>query len=68
MDARGNKVGVNAQFDPPKEKLAFELTGRGEATLPEIWPEPLPVVVETIRSFDNAIVLGENLPDVTLWT
>jgi transglutaminase-like putative cysteine protease len=67
MDARGNKAGVNAQFVPPQEKLAFVLTGKGEATLPEIWPEPLPIVVETIRSFSDAVELGENLPDVALW-
>jgi transglutaminase-like putative cysteine protease len=67
MDARGNKEGVNAQFEPPNERLAFVLTQKGEATLPEIWPEPLPVVVETISTYDNAIALGENLPDVTLW-
>jgi len=68
MDARGNKAGVNAGFEPPVETLAFSLTGKGEATLPEIWPDPLPVVVETIRSFQDASLLGENLPDVTLWT
>lgn len=67
MDARGNKPGVDAQFVPPKERLAFALTAKGEATLPEIWPDPLPVVIETIRSFDSAIALGENLPDVVLW-
>ncbi len=67
MDARGNKDGVDAQFIPPEEKLAFKLTGKGEATLPEIWPEPLPVVVTTLRSFRNAIELGENLPDIELW-
>jgi transglutaminase-like putative cysteine protease len=25
IDARGNKAGVDAQFTPPHEKLAFEL-------------------------------------------
>ena len=67
MDARGNKPGVDAQFMPPVERLAFVLSLKGEATLPEIWADPLPVVVEALQSNSDARVLGENLPDILLW-
>ena len=35
VDARGNKEGVNAEFNPPHEVLAFEL-GEGEFDLPKV--------------------------------
>lgn len=68
MDARGNKPGVDAQFKPPQEQLAFTLTMKGEVTLPEIWAEPLPVVVEALRSHTDAQVLMWELPDIEVWT
>jgi hypothetical protein len=55
---------VDAQFIPPTECLAFSLHLPGEADLPHIWPDPLPVVVDTIRTYSNAELLGENLPDL----
>jgi len=67
VDPRGNRPGVNAQFTPPVEQLAFPIVLPGEADLPEIWPDPLPVVVEALRSYATAEALWENLPDVTLW-
>lgn len=67
VDARGNRTGVNAQFDPPIERLAFSLTATGEADLPEIWPEPLPIVVRALRRYQNAAELANALPDVALY-
>jgi transglutaminase-like putative cysteine protease len=67
MDARGNKAGVDAKFEPPREHLAFNATNRGEATLPEIWADPLPVVVNALRRYSDARILGNNLPDIELW-
>lgn len=67
-DARGNRAGVDAQFIPPIERLAFSVRLPGEADLPEIRPDPLPVVVETIRTYTDAARLGENLPDIGLAT
>ncbi len=49
IDARGNKQGVSAEFCPPVEKLAFPVTMQGEADLPEIWAEPLPVVIRVLN-------------------
>src|SRR5262245_16150295 len=36
MDARGNKAGVDAQFCPPMERLAFRLNSPGEREFPEV--------------------------------
>jgi transglutaminase-like putative cysteine protease len=64
-DPRGNRVGIDAQFVPPVERLAFSIRLAGEADLPDIWPDPLPVVVKTIRAHSRADRLAENLPDLT---
>lgn len=66
IDARGNKSGVEAQFCPPKEALAFGIREPGERDLPEIWPEPLPVVVEVLERFETYDQVLANLPDVDL--
>lgn len=39
IDPRGNKVGVDAAFTPPIERLAFPRLTKGAMLLPEIWPE-----------------------------
>jgi len=66
IDARGNKKGVDAQFTPPVEQLAFPVDEILEADLPEIWSEPLPVVVNALNAYDDITVLYNNLPDVQL--
>lgn len=66
MDARGNKQGVSADFCPPTEKLAFPLATQGEADLPEIWAEPMPVVIQTLRQYKTFEEVANNLPDVEL--
>ena len=66
VDARGNKEGVCAEFCPPTEKLAFPVIIGGEADLPEIWGEPLPVVIEALERGKNYLDVAENLPDIEL--
>ncbi|WP_292465736.1 transglutaminase family protein [Methanolobus sp.] len=66
IDARGNREGVNAQFNPPHEQLAYDIRIGGEADLPEIWADPLPVVVETLSKYKNYEEVYDNLPDVLL--
>ncbi len=63
VDARGNKEGVDAQFMPPMEKLAFEV-GENEFDLSENLSEPLPVVVETLRKYGTYEEMVENFPDI----
>jgi transglutaminase-like putative cysteine protease len=66
IDARGNKPGVDARFDPPSERLAFAIRAREERMLPEIWAEPLPVVVEALERYATWDQVLANLPDVEL--
>ncbi|QEG37888.1 transglutaminase-like domain-containing protein [Bythopirellula goksoeyrii] len=63
IDARGNRPDVDAQFTPPKEKLAFAIQIEGERDLPEIYAEPLPVVVEALRTNSTWDAVLANLPD-----
>lgn len=66
VDARGNKTGVNAQFQPPREALAFPIVAPAERDLPEIWAEPLPVVVDVLLRYDTYDQVLANLPDIEL--
>ncbi|MCP4262963.1 MAG: hypothetical protein GY774_36445 [Planctomycetes bacterium] len=66
IDPRGNKEGVNAQFTPPKEQLAFTVQTEGEADLPEIWPEPLGMIVERLKRYKTKEQLWNNLPDIQI--
>ena len=66
VDARGNKQGIEAQFCPPNEKLAFSIVDEIEADLPEIWPEPVPSVVAVLEKNNTYNEVLENLPDIEL--
>jgi transglutaminase-like putative cysteine protease len=68
VDARGNRAGIDTQFIPPSERLAFAIRVPGEATWQEIWPDPLPIVVNALRAHTDARVLAVNLPDLPLAT
>jgi ribosomal protein S18 acetylase RimI-like enzyme len=63
IDARGNKEGVNAQFNPPLEQLAFKLE-KNEFDLANIYSEPLDVVVESLtknKTYDEMINIFPDL-------
>ncbi len=62
VDARGNKKSVDAQFNPPFEKLAFELA-KNEFDLPDIYDEPLDVVVESLNKYKTYAEMIGNFPD-----
>ena len=66
IDARGNKDGVQAEFTPPKEQLAFPILIKGEADLPEIWAEPLPEITKVLETFDTFQDVLRNLPDIEI--
>jgi len=68
IDARGNKTGVSAAFTPPIEQLAYPIVTKGEVDLPEIWAEPLVVVVQALESGRDYLDVSENLPDIQLIT
>jgi len=62
IDARGNKEGVDAQFMPPVEKLAFE-PGANEYDLSGIYAEPLEEVIKALRENDSYEKMITNFPD-----
>lgn len=66
VDARGNKEGIDAQFNPPNEKLAFKLE-ENELDLEEIFAEPLDEIVEYLETnFDSYDEMVEKFPDKTV--
>jgi transglutaminase-like putative cysteine protease len=65
VDARGNKLGVNAGFAPPQESLAYPIQFPAEADFSTIFTEPLPIVVRALQAYTTWEELFHNLPDVT---
>jgi len=63
VDWRGNKMGVDAQFTPPLERLAFRLVFPEERSFSEILPDPVRVVIAALRRFRTWDELYKNLPD-----
>ena len=64
IDARGNKPGVAAEFFPPVERLAFSIVHSSERDFPEIWAEPLPLVVKALTKNKTVEEVFQNLPDI----
>lgn len=65
IDARGNKPGVDARFDPPHERLAFSLKLAGERDVDGLFAEPLLEVVAALSSHATWDALQKNLPDIS---
>lgn len=66
VDARGNKEGVNAQFSPPQEQLAFKIQFSEEADFPVILDKPLRIIVEALQSHRTWAEMLCNLPDISI--
>lgn len=66
IDPRGNREGVNTQFTPPKEQLAYSIRLPQEADFQTIFSEPLPVVVEALQASSTWDELLHNLPDIAV--
>lgn len=63
VDAHGNKQGVNAQFTPPLEQLAFKLNDTLETEIVGIFIELLPEVVEILTRYHTVQNVLAHLPD-----
>lgn len=63
VDPRGNKAGVNAEFTPPRERLAFPSSQIGEIVFPKVYAEPVGLVVRALELHPRASVLAACLPD-----
>ncbi len=66
VDARGNKEGVDAQFSPPQEQLAFKIQFPEEADFHAILSEPLQMIVEALQAQTIWDDMLRNLPDIAL--
>ncbi|MGD1856343.1 MAG: transglutaminase family protein [Leptolyngbyaceae cyanobacterium] len=66
IDARGNKQGIDAQFAPPQERLAYTPQLAGEVDFPTILAKPLQVVVEALQTQATWDDMLRNMPDIAL--
>ena len=66
IDPRGCKPGVTSAFTPPIEALAYTPLLPGEADLPEIWPDPLPMVMNALTRAVTWDGFLASLPDIEL--
>ena len=63
IDARGNKSGVDAQFTPPQEQLAFKINFPQEIDCHHVFIHPLPVIIDALQSYQTWDEMLNNLPD-----
>lgn len=63
VDARGNKAGVQAEFEPPLESLAFDLE-KGEMNVDGIFEDPLDSVVKALKTNRTYEEMINNFPDI----
>ena len=64
LDARGNKPGVDAQFNPPQEQLAYGINFPEEIDCQHIFAEPLIQVIQALRESSTWNEMLHNLPDL----
>ena len=63
LDARGNKIGVTAEFSVDEEKLAFPVQpGLGETDIPIIFSGPDRAVMRTLQKYESLPELMKHLP------
>ena len=66
IDPRGNKKGVDAQFTPPIEQLAFKINFVEEIDCKTVFAKPLDIIVKALNSYRDWQELLHNLPDVDI--
>ncbi len=66
VDPRGNRPGVDAQFMPPIEQLAFPIQFSEEVDFSTIFPKPLKSIVEALQKHTTWNEMLCNLPDISL--
>jgi transglutaminase-like putative cysteine protease len=65
VDPRGNRAGVDAQFTPPVERLAFSLQSSEEMEFANILPDPLDRVIDSLRGGATWQEALASLPDLS---
>ncbi|MCG8056619.1 MAG: hypothetical protein JAY94_13115 [Candidatus Thiodiazotropha endolucinida] len=66
IDARGNKEGIEAEFTPPREQLAFPVVVQGEVDFSGVWSEPLVEIVRLLTESETYQEVTDNLPDIEI--
>jgi transglutaminase-like putative cysteine protease len=64
VDPRGNKPGIDAQFHPPTERLAFSVVTSSERDFPAILAAPHPAVIKALTEHQTVQEVFAHLPDV----
>ena len=64
VDPRGNRAGIDAQFTPPVERLAFALQSAEEAEFANVLADPLECVVDRLKKCETWQEALTQLPDV----
>jgi transglutaminase-like putative cysteine protease len=64
VDARGNRAGIDAQFTPPVERLAFALQSAEEAEFANVLADPLGCVIDRLKMCETWQEALTQLPDV----
>ncbi len=65
VDPRGNREGIDAQFTPPQEQLAYPIKLSEEVDFPAILPEPLELVVKALQAHRTWDEMLRHLPDIS---
>ena len=68
IDPRGNFNEINAQFNPPREHLAFSPIKDLEKDFSEILHKPLDIVTDVLTSKKTIEEVNKNLPDIEFIT
>lgn len=64
VDPRGNKPGVDAQFSPTEEKLAYPIRSEfGEIDYPNVFTKPLGTIIEAMKGSATSQELYFKRPD-----
>lgn len=66
VDARGNRAGIDAQFTPPVERLAFALQSAEEAEFENVLADPLACVVDSLQRSGTWEEALASLPDISM--
>src|SRR6266404_1557654 len=66
IDPRGDKAGIQTDFCPPGERLAFALARQGEMDVSGRFADALPGVVSALQKWTTADEVARNLPDYVM--
>lgn len=64
LDPRGNKEGINSEFNIEEEQLAYSIREQlGEIDYPQVYTEPLASVIHAMENSEDCYALFYNRPE-----